>query len=524
MRHNLPVTQREHDYPADATLLSTTDADSRVTYANAAFLAVSGFEREELLGQPHNVVRHPDMPVEAFADMWATLKKGRSWTALVKNRRKDGDHYWVRANVTPMMRNGRVVGYMSVRTKPGRDEVAATEALYRRFREQKQGALGFHQGLVVRTGLWRWASCLQTLRVRARLLAPVLVSGVLALTAAALLGLQGPALAAMAGVLLALGGASAWWLERQIAAPLGLLERQALSVAAGQPGQNVNLDRVDEIGTILRSVNQAGLNLRSLVDDVAEQVQGVGGTSGQISEGNDALSARTEQTSANLEETAASMEQITANVRANADTARQAAELAGLASAAAGQGGQVVGEVVTTMSTISSSSRQIADIIGVIDGIAFQTNILALNAAVEAARAGDQGRGFAVVASEVRSLAKRSADAAREIKSLIHDSVQKVQDGATLVDTAGRTMESIVAQVREVTALIHDISQATSEQAAGVAQVSEAVSQLEQMTQQNASLVERAADSAADLHDRAGRLGDAIGVFARTGAAAAVHR
>ncbi|AWI52104.1 hypothetical protein DEH84_00560 [Aquabacterium olei] len=515
MRSNQPVTQREHDYPGDATLLSTTDPDSRVTYANAAFLAVSGFERDELLGQPHNVVRHPDMPVEAFADMWDTLKKGRSWTALVKNRRKDGDHYWVRANVTPMRRNGQVTGYMSVRTKPRREEVAAAEALYKRFREGAAGSLGFHQGLVIRTGAWRWLSCLQTLGVRARLGAPLLLTGALTMVAAAALGMQGAALAGLGATVAVLGGLSGWWLTCQIARPLAQLERQALSVAAGQPGENIQLDRVDEIGTILRSVNQAGLNLRSLVDDVAEQVRGVGQASEQIAAGNDALSARTEQTSANLEETAASMEQITANVRANADTARQAADLAGRASAAAGQGGEVVGQVVSTMSTISSSSRQIADIIGVIDGIAFQTNILALNAAVEAARAGEQGRGFAVVASEVRSLAKRSAEAAREIKSLIHDSVQKVQDGAALVDSAGQSMAAIVAQVQSVTALINDISEATSEQSSGVAQVGDAVSELDEMTQQNALLVEQAASSAADLHARASRLSEAIGVFAR---------
>ncbi|MFZ2389714.1 MAG: PAS domain-containing protein, partial [Polaromonas sp.] len=169
MRNNHPVTQREFDYPDDATLMSTTDIQSHIVYANAAFIAVSGFDRDEIIGQPHNTVRHPDMPPEAFADMWATLKGGESWTGLVKNRRKNGDHYWVRANATPVQRNGRVTGYMSVRTKPTRDEIATAERLYRDLRESRAGGLAFHRGLVVRKGLMAWSSALQTMSVRWRI-------------------------------------------------------------------------------------------------------------------------------------------------------------------------------------------------------------------------------------------------------------------------------------------------------------------------------------------------------------------
>ena len=169
MRHNQPVTQREYEFPADATLMSTTNTQSHITYANAAFIAVSGFEREEIIGQAHNMVRHPDMPTQAFADMWATLKAGRSWTALVKNRRKTGDHYWVRANATPVVRGGKVIGYMSVRTKPLRAEIEATEAVYRAFREGRGGRWRFHQGLIVRSGAMAWASWLQVMPVRWRL-------------------------------------------------------------------------------------------------------------------------------------------------------------------------------------------------------------------------------------------------------------------------------------------------------------------------------------------------------------------
>ncbi|MBR8212716.1 PAS domain-containing protein, partial [Burkholderia cenocepacia] len=199
MRNNQPVTQREFEFADDATLMSTTDADSYITYANAAFIQVSGFSPEEIEGQPHNVVRHPDMPKEAFADMWATLKGGEPWTALVKNRRKNGDHYWVRANAIPVMRNGQPKGYMSVRTKATRDEIAAAEALYRDFREGKAGSRRFHKGLIVRTGVLRIASLFQTMSVRARLVSTLCVLAPAVVGAGWAAGLAGGGLAAFAG-------------------------------------------------------------------------------------------------------------------------------------------------------------------------------------------------------------------------------------------------------------------------------------------------------------------------------------
>lgn len=513
MKNNQPVTQREYQFPAGATLMSTTDTRSHISYANAAFVAVSGFTREEIMGQPHNMVRHPDMPTQAFADMWATLKAGKSWTALVKNRRKDGDHYWVRANATPVVRGGQVTGYMSVRTQPTRQEVDATERLYKAFREQRAGNRAFHQGLVVRTGWLGWMSAFQTMPVRWRLRLALTLGGSLAVAGASLCGVAGMSLIGFAVGALGFAAAISAWLEAQIARPLILIERQALAVAAGQPADNLHLNRVDEIGMIMRAVNQSGLNLRSLVDDVNQQVHGLRTASSEIAQGNNDLSARTEQTASSLEETASSMEEITSTVQNNADTARTAAQLAGNTSESAIQGGAMVNQVVSTMQAISHSSKKIADIIGVIDGIAFQTNILALNAAVEAARAGEQGRGFAVVAGEVRSLAQRSAEAAREIKALIGDSVEKVENGSRLVDQAGQAMSEIVAQVQRVSDLINEISSSTSEQSSGIAQVNVAVAQLDQMTQQNGSLVDQSAVAANSLKERAARLVDAVGVF-----------
>ncbi|MFO1337077.1 MAG: methyl-accepting chemotaxis protein [Burkholderiaceae bacterium] len=513
MRNNQPVTQREFDFDADMTLLSTTDTQSRITYANAAFIAVSGFERSQVMGQPHNIVRHPDMPAEAFADMWATLQGGESWTALVKNRRVSGDHYWVRANATPVRRNGQVTGYMSVRTKPTRDEVLAAEALYAAFREGRAKGLAFRKGIVVRRGWLAWVSWRKVLPVRWRIRLAGFGGWLAVLAGAVVAGLDGPALGTVAGAGAVGAALAAWWLEAQLAAPLALVLRHALSVAAGNPERHASLDRVDEIGMLLRAVNQAGLNLRSLVDDVSTQTSGLRIASGEIAVGNADLSQRTEEQASNLQQTAASMEQLNATVRNNADSAQQATDLAGSASAAAERGGAVVGQVVSTMEDITHSSRRIADIIGVIDGIAFQTNILALNAAVEAARAGEQGRGFAVVASEVRGLAKRSADAAKEIKTLIAASVDRVEAGARQVSDAGTAMTDIVGQVRQVAELIAGISTATTQQTAGIGQVGDAVSQLDQVTQQNAALVEQSAAAAESLKGQADRLAEAVDVF-----------
>jgi len=522
MRKNLPVTQQEYNFPEGATLMSTTDVDSRITYANAAFIETSGYGHDELMGQPHNLVRHPDMPEAAFADMWATLKAGKSWTALVKNRRKNGDHYWVRANAAPMVRAGRLTGYVSVRTKPAHAEVEQAEALYARMREGRLSGKKIYRGILVRTGLlapWSWFS--KTMSVGWRLflgLAGMWLIGILALLGVAWLVpsvFDNPwqAVALLALLQTVALGLSAVSLQRQIAAPLRLLAEQAQYVAAGNLKETAGFDRVDEIGQIMRSVNQAGLNLRALIDDVGVQVGGLSATSEQIAQGNHDLSARTEQTAASVEQTAASMEEITATVKQNAATATEASALARTASASATRGGQVVQQVTQTMHGITESSRKISDIIGVIDGIAFQTNILALNAAVEAARAGEAGRGFAVVASEVRSLAGRSAEAAKEIKGLIGASVEKVDSGAKLVEQAQKSIQDIVSQVQRVALLINEINAASLEQAEGVAQVGQAVAQLDESTQQNAALVEESAAAAESLHLQALRLGEALAVY-----------
>jgi methyl-accepting chemotaxis protein len=304
-----------------------------------------------------------------------------------------------------------------------------------------------------------------------------------------------------------------WMMQRKIVLELARAASIAKEVAAGNLVVDASSNRQDEVGDLMRSLAEMEKSLVSVVTSVRQGSEGVSTASSEIAQGNQDLSSRTESQASSLEETAASMEELSAAVKQNADSARTANQLAMNASTVAIQGGQVVGQVVETMKGISESSRKISDIISVIDGIAFQTNILALNAAVEAARAGEQGRGFAVVASEVRSLAGRSAEAAKEIKNLINASVERVEQGTVLVDQAGTTMTEVVSSIKRVTDLMGEISAASNEQALGVAQVGEAVQNMDQVTQQNAALVEQMAAAASSLSAQANDLVQVVAVF-----------
>jgi aerotaxis receptor len=521
LRKTGPVSQREFVIDDGATLVSTTDLKSRITYCNAAFVAASGYGRDELIGQPHNLIRHPDMPAEAFRDLWATLESEQPWTALVKNRRKNGDHYWVRANVTPVIEDGRISGYMSVRTKPGRDEVAAAEALYARMREEaRDGRLvtTLRAGeVIVRTPAARLAGWLRPaygMQVgTAAAAAPLAVAALAAGSGAAVAPMLG------AGLLAAL--AAGWGMRRLAVAPLARVTERANRLAAGDlSGHDADGGRPDEVGRLLRALNQLNVNVQAIVGDVRREVDGIHHASREIASGNRDLSSRTESQASSLQQTAAALEQITATIRQNAEAARTAAELARQAAEVARRGGSAADDATSRMEEIRHASSRIGEIIGVIDGISFQTNILALNAAVEAARAGEAGRGFAVVAAEVRQLAQRTGAAAREIKSLIEDSTHKVQAGTELVADTGATVQQTFEAVQRVSQLVADISLASEQQSTGVVQVNAAVANLDALTQQNAAMVEELAATSGALNGQAEVVTEAVRIF-RTRAPAA---
>ncbi len=522
MRKNLPVTDIEYIMKDGGSIVSKTDVKGRITYVNPYFVEVSGFSEEELMGAPHNLVRHPDMPEQAFDDLWKTLKTGSLWTALVKNRRKNGDFYWVNANVTPIRNNGRLVGFMSVRTKPSREQVQAAETLYCTMREGRATHLRIQHGKVVSAGLAGKVGQLLRLTFSAKLAVGATLQTALFLMIV-LAGWQAslvPNMGSLASwgigagaVGLAVTAAQWHWLQRAVARPLHQAIDMATALAGGDLSHSPKQEHSGEIGLVLTALEQMRINLIAAMSDVRDNVDIMQSATGDIADGTLDLSSRTERQAASLEQTASSMEQFTATIAQNAESAQQADQLARSAASVAGQGGQVVDQMGTTMSDISRAARQMADIITLIDGIAFQTNILALNAAVEAARAGTHGRGFAVVASEVRHLAQRSADAAREIKTLIEASVEKVGVGNALVQQARQTMDDIVLSVERVTEIVADMATAGREQSIGIQQVNQAVSHLDQMTQQNAALVEQAAASSNSLHEQAASLTQAVSVF-----------
>jgi methyl-accepting chemotaxis protein len=327
---------------------------------------------------------------------------------------------------------------------------------------------------------------------------------------------------ALGVLILAFGGVCSFLIARSITVPLAFAVKVAQTVADGDLTTEFGNHTRDEVGELMRALQTMNDGLATLVGEVQSGTHAIANASSEIASGNLDLSSRTEQQAGSLEETASSMEELTATVRHNADNAGQANQLAQAASSVAGRGGAIVGQVVETMDSIDASSRKIVDIIGVIDGIAFQTNILALNAAVEAARAGEQGRGFAVVASEVRNLAQRSAAAAKEIKTLIGDSVGQVNAGTALVQQAGSTIKEVVDSVARVADIIGEITSASREQSAGIDQVNEAITQMDRSTQENAALVEEAAAAAASLQDQSERLAQAASRFRLGGAPQAV--
>ncbi|WP_136255293.1 methyl-accepting chemotaxis protein [Onishia niordana] len=667
MRNNQPVTQREVELKDDDFLISRTDTKGRITYANPAFIEISGFSKEELIGAPHNLVRHPDMPTAAFANMWETLKAGEGWSGFVKNRRKDGDHYWVHASVTPIIEDGNVVGYASLRVKADREAIEKADQSYALIREGRGKHLMLERGNLRRRGLWGRLCRINPTSMRSRLTTMIgvamvllVVSGGLGLFGLNVAGerileikqdgledvarlqrieqlmtqgrdrLDGPISNPMSadvesltadtgalvtnletawagyigdgvnitsaeqtfadgldayidegmnaavsaldsgdfyqayvafnevlkpkgaelsatinelveqkqdaatdlaeqasadqqrmlilqGILLSVGLLLLLLLGtltvRSLTKPLRESMQFTLQIAAGNLAASIPAHRNDEAGRLMAALDVMRKSLGSIVSDVNGSVKVVEPAARDIAQGNEDLSSRTEQQAASLQETASSMEEMTTTVQQNADNARQASSLAVDNATQVGNAGELMNQVVTTMESITASSRKMTEIIDVIDSIAFQTNILALNASVEAARAGEHGRGFAVVAEEVRSLAGRSSSASKEIRDLISGSAKEIDTGAGLVKSAETAIGEVVSAATRVNDIMSEITAASEEQSSGITQINQAIAQMDEVTQQNATRVQSSAHAAYQLEQQTRHLSTAIAAF-----------
>jgi aerotaxis receptor len=501
MRVNKPVFDQETQLKEEDFLISRTDLQGKITYANPAFINISGYSREELIGADHNIVRHPDMPPAAFEDLWATVKKGELWGGVVKNRRKDGGFYWVKANVSPCYQSGKHVGFTSVRVKASISEIAASSAVYASL-NANTNKYKIIDGVVIENTLAASIKAAIPTGIKAKLLLMTSASAAL-LGLSAVLGhvaavVDDPSSRldfanAQIGVAL-LGIVSLIYIGRtvtkSIIKPIHDCILFSSQLAAGNLSASLEGSANSDLKPVTDILDTIRKSMVSISADIRQNIHQFADSANEIISGNLDLSSRTEEQAAALQQTAASMEEITSTVQQNSGNATHASELTKEASVIVSGSGTIMGKVVNTMTNISQSSKEMSEHIDTIDSIAFQTNILALNASVEAARAGEQGRGFAVVADEVRNLASRSANAAKEIRQLISGSSRQIQEGEQLVKEAEKTIDNAVAAVGKVNDIMGEISSASSEQSIGIGQVNQAVAQMETVTTHNSSLVQ----------------------------------
>lgn len=541
MRINLPVTQHEVLLPDNETLLSMTDTKGRIGYANAAFVRVSGFCDEELMRQAHNIMRHPDMPEDAYADMWRSLKAGQTWRALIKNRCKNGDHYWVDANAAPMVRNGSLAGYLSVRTKATKSKIDAADKLYARFKQGKARGLAFHRGLIVRTGLLRWTSALQLLPVAWRVRLPFLALAAAITTALTLAPLSGQMLAILvAGVAAGLLLADAF-IEAQVTGPLKQLMGAAQKVACGEAGADLGFDRCDEIGMIARAVNQVGLNLRSMVDDVSDNAAKVLSAAEEITGAVSAQAAASSEMSSSVAEISATMEELSSSSTLIADHSKAVVQVAAGTLEGSRKGAEAMDLVLGRMSDISADSesslqeivelgarsKEIGAIMDIINTVAYQTKLIAFNAALEASSAGEAGKRFSVVASEIRRLADSVSASAEEIASKVNEiqsaisrlvqssekGAQSIAAGSAASTTTAERLEDIFAAATQASTTAEQISLSTQQQKMASSQVVGALREIVTASSDAANSVSRISQVSNEMSGLSARLDRLVQLF-----------
>jgi aerotaxis receptor len=494
VRNNGPVTNKNHPLSADDVLISKTDTESYITYANQRFIEISGFSYEELLHSPHNLVRHPDMPPVVFKDMWDTLKSGQSWSGLVKNRRKNGDHYWVQANVVPLRDGSIIKGFASIRAKPDEAEVAMAEKVYRDIREGG-GNYVVHRGMWYPSGILGRIKRWNLYGVGARMglqigLVAVLVSAI-AISTFGALSSQAALLLEIAGILCgSVVIILSWRLSRYLKSAFTEASDFTLQVAAGNLKAELPDRGRDEVGQMLRSLGFMRKSLGFLIGEVNERVSVVRPSVNELFDNNTAMAARIEQQASAIQETAATTEQISTTVSQNAQHSRQASEASVGNMQEVDAANQIMDSLGQSMQEIIAQAENMASIVGTIDSIAFQTNILALNASVEAARAGEHGRGFAVVAQEVRKLASQSADAAQQVQQLIEKARAGIGQGEKHTAKAQEAMGRIRQTSQQVTQLVEEINGATTEQDNGIRQISQAIGEIDKAIQESSAAMQ----------------------------------